>query len=153
MPERQAMQLDEQNRAIIAALQEDGRRPYADIAKQIGLSEAAVRQRVKKLTGNGTLQIVAVTNQLQMGFRRPAMLTITIDGDTGPVADKLVAMPEVDYLVATAGSIDLLAEVVAVDDADLYRIVNEIRAIPGIRTCETHVYFAIHKQTYQWGAR
>jgi len=145
--------LDDHNRAIIAALQNDGRRAYADIAKDVGLSEAAVRQRVKKLTAGGILQIVAVTDQMQMGFRRPAMLAITIDGDTAPVTDKVAAMTEVDYLVATAGSIDLLAEVVAVDDADLYRIVSEIRAIPGVRTCETHVYFAIHKQTYQWGAR
>ena len=145
--------LDEQNRAIIGALQHDGRRPYADIAKEVGLSEAAVRQRVKKLTSNGTLQIVAVTDQLQMGFRRPAMLAVTIDGNTSPVIERLVQMPEVDYLVATAGSIDLLAEVVAVDDTDLYRIVNQIRSIPGVRGCETHVYFTIHKQTYQWGAR
>lgn len=152
MPD-QRQTLDEYNRAIIAALQQDGRRPYADIAKAVGLSEAAVRQRVKKLTSNGILQIVAVTDQLQMGFRRPAMLAVTIDGDTVPVTEKLVAMPEVDYLVATAGSIDLLAEVVAVDDADLYRVVNQIRAIPGVRSCETHVYFTIHKQTYQWGAR
>jgi Lrp/AsnC family transcriptional regulator for asnA, asnC and gidA len=147
------MVLDEYNRAIVAALQLDGRRPYADIAKEVGLSEAAVRQRVKKMTTAGILQIVAVTDQMQMGYRRPAMLAITIEGDTAPVTEKVAAIAEVDYLVATAGSVDLLAEVVAVDDADLYRLVSLIRAIPGVRTCETHVYFAIHKQTYQWGAR
>jgi Lrp/AsnC family transcriptional regulator for asnA, asnC and gidA len=147
------MVLDEYNRAIVAALQLDGRRPYADIAKEVGLSEAAVRQRVKKMTTAGILQIVAVTDQMQMGYRRPAMLAITIEGDTAPVTEKVAAIAEVDYLVATAGSVDLLAEVVAVDDADLYRLVSLIRAIPGVRTCETHVYFAIHKQTYQWGSR
>lgn len=145
--------LDSHNRAIIAALQGDGRRAYADIAKEVGLSEAAVRQRVKKLTASGVLQIVAVTDQMQMGYRRPAMLALTVEGDIAPVLERLAAMPEVDYLVACAGSVDILAEVAAVDDADLYRIVTAIRAIPGVRTSETHVYFAIHKQTYQWGAR
>lgn len=144
--------LDEKNRAIIGVLQRDGRRAFADIGREVGLSEAAVRQRIKKMVAAGVVQIVAVTDLLQMGFRRAAMLTITVDGETQPVAERIAGMDEVVYLVATAGGIDLLAEVVAVDDRDLYRVVGQIRSIPGVRSCETHVYFAIHKQTYQWGA-
>ncbi len=145
--------LDEVNRTIVRLLQEDGRRSYADIAKQVNRSEASVRQRVGKLVGSGVIQIVAITDQLQMGYSRAAMITITVSGDIATVADKIAAIKEVDYVVATAGGIDLFAEVVAVDDAALYQLVGEIRSIPGVRDTDSFVYLKIHKQTYQWGAR
>lgn len=60
--------LDAVSLAIIEQLQEDGRRPYAAIGKAVGLSEAAVRQRVQKLLDQGVMQIVAVTDPLTVGF-------------------------------------------------------------------------------------
>jgi Lrp/AsnC family transcriptional regulator, regulator for asnA, asnC and gidA len=145
--------LDATNRIIVQALQRDGRRAYADIAKEVGLSEAAVRQRVHKLVHAGVIQIVAVTDQIQMGFARAAMIAVSVEGDLDAAADKIATIDEVDYLVATAGGIDLFAEVVAVDDQHLYELVNRIRSVDGVRHAETYVYFKIHKQTYQWGAR
>ena len=68
--------VDDISKAIIEQLQEDGRRSYAAIGKAVGLSEAAVRQRVQKLTDSGIVQIVAVTDPLQLGFPRQAMLGI-----------------------------------------------------------------------------
>lgn len=153
MPDTLPIALDDVNRAIVRLLQDDGRRSYADIAKQVGRSEASVRQRVARLLRAGVIQIVAVTDQLQMGYARAAMITVTVDGDVSTVADLIAAIPEVDYLVATAGGVDLLAEVVAVDDRNLYDVVTRIRSVPGVRQTETHVYFKLHKQTYQWGAR
>jgi Lrp/AsnC family transcriptional regulator, regulator for asnA, asnC and gidA len=145
--------LDDINRVIVSLLQRDGRRAYADIAKEVGLSEAAIRQRVHRLVDSGIIQIVAVTDQIQMGFARAAMIEISVEGDLETAAAALREIDEVDYLVATAGGIDLFAEVAAVDDAHLYEIVNRIRAVPGVRHAQTYVYFKIHKQTYQWGAR
>src|SRR5512133_4314985 len=102
--------LDDVSRAIIEQLQEDGRRSYARIAAAVGLSEAAVRQRVQKLTEAGVMQVVAVTDPMQLGFYRQAMIGIRATGDTRVLADQLAAIPAVDYVVLTAGSFDILAE-------------------------------------------
>jgi Lrp/AsnC family transcriptional regulator for asnA, asnC and gidA len=144
---------DDVSRAIIEQLQEDGRRPYASIGKAVGLSEAAVRQRVQKLVDTGVMQIVAVTDPLQTGFARQAMIAISASGDIEVVAEKLAAIDEVDYIVVTAGSFDLLAEAVVEDDEHLLRLVNgRIRTIPGVTRTETFVYLKLVKQTYNWGA-
>ncbi|HWM15229.1 MAG TPA: Lrp/AsnC family transcriptional regulator [Microbacterium sp.] len=146
--------IDDVSKAIIELLQEDGRRSYADIGKSVGLSEAAVRQRVQKLTESGVMQIVAVTDPLQLGFFRQAMIGVNVSGDTRMVADALAALSSVDYVVLTAGSFDILAEVVCESDDDLLALLNsEIRAIDGVRSTETFVYLKLHKQLYNWGTR
>ena len=149
-----ALGLDDVSKAIIEQLQQDGRRPYAAIGKAVGLSEAAVRQRVQRLIESGVMQIVAVTDPLQMGFPRAAMIGVRVDGDVEVVADKLEAMPEIDYLVVTAGTYDILAEVVCEDDDHLLEVVNRrVRAVPGVRNTETFVYLKLRKQIYTWGTR
>ncbi|MEK6342442.1 MAG: AsnC family transcriptional regulator, partial [Curtobacterium sp.] len=85
--------IDETSKRIIEQLQADGRRPYGEIGKAVGLSEAAVRQRVQKLTETGVMQIVAVTDPLQLGFHRQAMIGIRVSGDTRTVADELERLP------------------------------------------------------------
>lgn len=146
--------LDDVSKAIIEQLQQDGRRPYAAIGKAVGLSEAAVRQRVQRLQESGVMQIVAVTDPMQVGFSRAAMVGIRVSGDAEAVADHIAAMPEVDYLVVCAGSFDILAELVAEDDEHLLEVVNRsIRAIPEVRSTETFVYLKLRKQIYTWGTR
>ena len=146
--------LDETNRAIIRLLQVDGRRAYADIAKEVGLSEAAVRQRVQRMVDAGVMQIVAVTDPMQLGFARQAMIAIRCTGDTFKVAEKLATIEAVEYVVLTAGSFDLLAEVVCEDDASLLEVLNtQIRAIDGVVFTETLVYLKLVKQQYNWGTR
>ncbi|HWU58778.1 MAG TPA: Lrp/AsnC family transcriptional regulator [Microbacteriaceae bacterium] len=148
------MQLDDISKAIVEQLQEDGRRSYAEIGKAVGLSEAAVRQRVQKLTEGGVMQIVAVTDPLQLGFYRQAMIGIRVSGDTRLVADRLAALPAVDYVVLTAGAFDILAEVVCENDDDLIALLNtQIRGIDGVLSTETFVYLKLHKQLYNWGTR
>ena len=130
--------LDPVSKAIIEQLQQDGRRPYATIAKAVGLSEAAVRQRVQRLLDSEVMQVVAVTDPLTVGFNRQAMIGIRCEGDIEPVAETLSAM----------------AEVVAEDDDQLLHIINKrIRAIPQVRSTESFVYLKLHKQTYTWGTR
>jgi Lrp/AsnC family transcriptional regulator for asnA, asnC and gidA len=145
---------DDISLAIIEQLQQDGRRSYAAIAKAVGLSEAAVRQRVQKLIDQGVKQIVAETDPLTVGFLRQAMVGITVDGDVEPVADALAAIPEVDYVVVTAGSFDLLVEIVCEDDSHLLEMISKrIRTLPGVRSTESFVYLKLRKQTYAWGTR
>jgi Lrp/AsnC family transcriptional regulator for asnA, asnC and gidA len=148
------MHLDDVSKAIIEQLQTDGRRSYAEIGKAVGLSEAAVRQRVQKLTESGVMQVVAVTDPMQLGFYRQAMIGVRVAGDTTEVADKLSALPAVDYVVLTAGSFDILAEVVCENDEDLINLLNkQIRGIDGVQSTETFVYLKLHKQFYNWGTR
>ena len=143
--------LDDVAKHIIEQLQEDGRRPYATIGKAVGLSEAAVRQRVQRLLDAGVMQIVAVTDPLQLGFPRQAMIGLRTDGDLERVADRLAEFEEIDYVVITAGSFDLLAEVVCRNDAHLLEILQRLRAVEGVLSTEAFVYLKLRKQTYTWG--
>ena len=148
------VQLDEVSKLIIEQLQSDGRRSYAEVGKAVGLSEAAVRQRVQKLTDSGVMQIVAVTDPMQLGFYRQAMIGIRVAGDTTVVAEALAELAAVDYVVLTAGSFDILAEIVCEDDEQLISLLNsEIRGIPGVQSTETFVYLRLQKQLYNWGTR
>jgi len=149
-----ASQLDEISKQIIEQLQLDGRRSYAEIGKAVGLSEAAVRQRVQKLTESGTMQIVAVTDPLRLGFARQAMVGVKCTGDVTAVAEALSQLAAVDYVVLTAGSFDLLVEVVCENDDQLIALLNQrIRTLPGVVSAETFVYLKLHKQFYNWGTR
>jgi Lrp/AsnC family transcriptional regulator for asnA, asnC and gidA len=143
--------LDDVSKAIIEQLQEDGRRPYATIGRAVGLSEAAVRQRVQRLLDAGVMQIVAVTDPMQLGFPRQAMVGVRTSGDLETAADAVAEIAAVDYVVITAGSFDLLAEVVARNDDHLMEILQEIRAVPAVTSTETFVYLKLRKQTYSWG--
>jgi Lrp/AsnC family transcriptional regulator for asnA, asnC and gidA len=145
--------LDDISKRIIEQLQADGRQSYAAIGKAVGLSEAAVRQRVQRLHETGVMQIVAVTDPLRLGFRRQAMIGLRCEGDLEKVADDLAAMDEIDYVVLTAGSFDLLLEVVCEDDDHLLEILSRVRGVPSVTSTETFVYLKLRKQTYTWGTR
>ncbi len=145
--------VDEIDAELIRHLQVDGRRPYTQLAKQVGLSEAAVRQRVQRLLEQGVMQIVAVTDPLQLGLLRQAMVLIKVDGDVREVAAELERFDEVDYLVLTAGSVDILAEVFVPDDQALLSLLNDrIRKVPGVVGTESVIYLQLTKQTYTWNA-
>jgi Lrp/AsnC family transcriptional regulator for asnA, asnC and gidA len=144
---------DSVSRHIIEQLQADGRRSYAAIGKAVGLSEAAVRQRVQRLLEQGVMEIVAVTDPMSLGFRRQAMIGIRCSDDLQRVADLLAGMEAIDYVVITAGSFDVLVEVVCEDDDQLLGILGQIRSLPNVTTTETFVYLKLRKQTYHWGTR
>ena len=146
--------IDDTDKAIIEALQADGRMPYTRLGATVGLSEAAVRQRVQRLTESGFVQIVAVTDPLMLGFNRMAMVGLRVEGDLRTVAADVAAIPDVSYVVIVSGSFDLLMEVVCEDDDHLLAILNDkVRAIPGIRSTETFTYLRLDKQTFAWGTR
>ncbi|NHC22731.1 Lrp/AsnC family transcriptional regulator [Nocardioides sp. IC4_145] len=152
--DRTPVVLDDVSKAIIEQLQQDGRRSYAAIGKVVGLSEAAVRQRVQRLVEGGVMQVVAVTDPLELGFARQAMVGVKVRGPLEPVADALSALDEVDYVVITAGSFDLLVEVVCESDDHLLDLLSHrVRSIEGVVATETFMYLSLRKQTYSWGVR
>lgn len=147
-------QLDDTAKRIIELLQDDGRLSYSAIAKEVSLSEAAVRHRVQKLIDTGVMQVVAVTDPLQMGFARQAMIGIKVTGHVREVAAQLATFDALDYIVITTGRFDILAELVAESDDELLDIVSEqISSLERVATTETFVYLRLEKQTYAWGVR
>ena len=151
---RSRVALDDVSKSIIEELQQDGRRSYAAIGKVVGLSEAAVRQRVQRLIDSGVMQVVAVTDPLELGFARQAMIGVRARGELEPIADALAALEEVDYVVITAGSYDLLVEVVCESDEELLSVLStKIRTIENVVSTETFMYLQLRKQTYSWGVR
>ncbi|MFW0796079.1 Lrp/AsnC family transcriptional regulator [Gordonia sp. CPCC 205515] len=154
MVESSGAPLDATAKKIIEHLQADGRASYASIGKSVGLSEAAVRNRVQKLGESGLLQVVAVTDPLKLGFSRQALIGIRCTGDTQELAEQLATCPEIDYVVLTAGSFDILIEVVCEDDDHLLKILNQqVRIHREVTATETLVYLKLVKQQYNWGTR
>lgn len=145
--------LDDTAKRIIEVLQEDGRLSYAAIGKIVGLSEAAVRQRVQRLLESGLVQVVGVTDPMTLGFNRQAMIGVRTNGDLNAAADAVSELDGVEYVVITAGSFDLMVEVVAEDDARLLDILAAIRAVDTVESTETFLYLKLRKQTYAWGTR
>jgi Lrp/AsnC family transcriptional regulator for asnA, asnC and gidA len=144
--------LDDIDKAIIRELQLDGRTPYAKLGPAVGLSQAAVRQRVQRLIENGVMQVVAVTDPLMLGFKLEALIGVEVDGDLRVVASKLAEVDNVDYVVVTTGRFDLVVEVVCRDHEELLHLINDVvRAVPGVRATETFTYLHLEKQTYSWG--
>ncbi len=149
-----APELDHIDKAIIRALQLDGRAPYSKLGPAVGLSQAAVRQRVQRLVESGVMQVVAVTDPATLGFAVQAMVAISVTGDVRAVAALIEQLDEVEYVVITAGRFDLLVEVVCTDTLHLLDVVNDrIRAIPDVSATEVFTYLSLVKQTYSWGVR
>jgi Lrp/AsnC family transcriptional regulator, regulator for asnA, asnC and gidA len=143
--------VDELDLEIIKELQHDGRRTYGRIGSAVGLSEAAVRQRVQRLVEDEAIKIVAVTNPYLLGARVAATIGIHAEGNLHQIADKVSEIAEVDYVVVTAGSFDILAEAQCRDNTHLLRVLNEgIRNVAGVTGTETFVYLDLVKQTYPW---
>jgi Lrp/AsnC family transcriptional regulator, regulator for asnA, asnC and gidA len=146
------LELDETDKAIIRALQIDGRTPYSKLGPAVGLSQAAARQRVQRLIDRGVMQVVAVTDPATLGFAIQAMVAVSVTGDVRLVAAALEPLSEVEYVVITAGRFDLLVEVVCTDQSHLLDLVNDqIRAIAGVTSTEVFTYMRLVKQTYSWG--
>lgn len=146
--------LDDISKRIVELLQEDGRRPYAEIAREVGLSEAAARQRVQRMTEAGIIQIVAVTDPLQLGFHRMSMIGIRVSGDPREIAEELTTIPELAYVVVTLGTFDILVEAVCENDEHLIDLIaTRIRTIPGITHTESMLYAGLYKDLYNWGTR
>jgi len=145
--------IDDVDKQIISLLQVDGRLAYSAIGRQAKISEASVRSRVHNLRRQGIIQIVAVTDPLQLGFSHEAMIAITVANDAEAVAERLAAIEEVDFIVLVAGSVDILLEVVAADDEEFRALSQRIRQVVGSGTGRVHPYLKTRKQEYSWGVR
>lgn len=145
--------LDELDAAIVALLQEDGRRPYGEIGEAVGLSEAATRQRVNRLRESGLMRIVAVTDPVALGRGVVATIGMRVSGDTREAAARLAQIAEIEYVVATAGSFDVLAEAVCASEEELLGVLNDVRSMPDVREVQTFMHLRTEKNVFAWGQR
>ena len=148
-PERK---IDELDRRLIEALQENGRESFRSIAARIGVSEGTIRARYARLTADDILQVVGVTNPLGLGFDQ-AMIGIKTSGAPDAVAEELAGWSEADYVVVTAGQFDVLVELVCADRHELLALTNRMRALDGVVSTESFLYLDMVKQLYDWGTR
>jgi len=151
-PVAPARRVDELDRRIIEELQANGRESFRRIARRLGVSEATVRARYARLTSEGILQVVGVTNPLGLGFDQ-ALVGLRTSSAPERVADEISRWPEADYVVVTAGRFDVVVEVVAADRRELLDLTNRMRALDGVVSTETFLYLEMWKQLYDWGTR
>jgi Lrp/AsnC family transcriptional regulator, regulator for asnA, asnC and gidA len=147
------MKLDRIDRKIIESLQADGRTAFTALAREAGVSEAAVRARVRRLKESGVIQVVAVTNPLMVGFDVMAIVGIQANSNLEQIADTVSEWDETSYVVILSGSFDLMVEIVCADNHHLLKLVQRIRDVPGVKATETFMYLDLHKQTFAWGTR
>jgi Lrp/AsnC family transcriptional regulator for asnA, asnC and gidA len=142
---------DEVDRRIIAHLQQDGRRPYTTIARDIGISEAGVRQRVARLVRRKVIQIVAASDPIGLGLLSAEVLLRVAGDRVQAIAEELARYPQVDYVGLAAGQWDLIIGIVCRDRAELHEmIVNRIRPLPGVQQLDFQLVLKVLKDTYQW---
>jgi Lrp/AsnC family transcriptional regulator for asnA, asnC and gidA len=144
--------MDDLDRLILRALQEDGRRPFTHIARQAGVSETTVRSRYRSLVDEGVVRTVGIVDPYSLGFHAPAIISIAVEpGTVDHVALQIRDLPEVSYLVMTLGSRDLMVEVFCRDLNHLTHLTTEvIQAIQGVRSTETLVIGRSYKLSYRW---
>jgi Lrp/AsnC family transcriptional regulator for asnA, asnC and gidA len=142
---------DEIDRRIIAHLQQDGRRPYTTIARDIGISEAGVRQRVARLVRRKIIQIVAASNAVGLGFLTAEIL-LRVSGDrVEAVAEQLAGYPEVDYVGICAGQWDIILGIVCHDRDELQEMISKkIRPLPGVQQLDFQLILKVLKDDYEW---
>ena len=148
-----ARSIDGVDKAILEALQKNGRESFRRIARRIGVSEATVRSRYGRLCADNILQVTGVTNPLGLGFEAMAMVGIKTAGPPEPVADELAKWDEADYVVITAGQFDILVEVVCADRRHLLDLTNRMRGLDTVVSTESFLYLDLWKQLYDWGTR
>jgi Lrp/AsnC family transcriptional regulator for asnA, asnC and gidA len=150
-PVAPARRTDALDRSIIEALQANGRESFRAIAARVGVSEATVRARYGRLTTEGILQVVAVTNPLGLGYEQ-ALVGVKTSGSPARATDATARWPEADYVIATAGQFDLVVELVAADRRHLLELTSRLRSLPDVVSTETFVYLEMWKQLYDWGS-
>jgi Lrp/AsnC family transcriptional regulator for asnA, asnC and gidA len=148
-----SVKLDEVDRGIIGALQADGRRPYSRIAAELGVSESVVRYRAQRLDQAGVLQVVGIADPMRIGFDRMALIGVKVrPGTVDAVCAAITAFPETSYVVAIAGSFDVMVEVVCRDTVHFTELLTQrLHHVDGVVSAESFLVLEIHKMAYGWG--
>ncbi|MEA2284760.1 MAG: Lrp/AsnC family transcriptional regulator, regulator for asnA, asnC and gidA [Solirubrobacteraceae bacterium] len=142
--------LDTVDRAILRELQEDGRRPFREIARKIGVSERTVRARARRMSDDGVLRIIAFADPVRLGHTVLALVLIRVDtSGHDRVVETVASWPEVSYVSSLVGRADLYIQVMCRDNDELWRLVTQrLRALDGVIETETMLEVKVHKFVY-----
>ncbi|HWI74868.1 MAG TPA: AsnC family transcriptional regulator [Baekduia sp.] len=144
-----AHDLTDTDRALIGILHENGRAPFAEIARELAISSKTVAKRVGDLVAAGVVQIVTITDPQLLGYEAIALVGMRLDHSrpSSEVAADLAAIPAVDYVIVTTGRFNLLVELLATDTATLARTIEEqVLAVAGIGASEVFPYLRLAYQ-------
>ena len=147
------LQPDQLDREIIHILQVDGRMPYTEIAARLDVSEGTVRQRIKRLTEAGILQIVGIVEPQHMGWNAAGLVAVTVQsGQIDSVAEEVAQFPEVSYLFMASGEFDLFVEVYCRDREHFVEFLSsKLHKVSGIVRTQTYMIMKMYKLSYRWG--
>jgi Lrp/AsnC family transcriptional regulator for asnA, asnC and gidA len=149
------LRLSDVDRALIRALQVDGRQSFAAMSRDLDVPEKTIRRRVNQLLDDRVIQITTVTDPAILGYRVAALVGLHLDGRRGirPLLRSITELAAVDYAVITTGRYDALVEVLCRDMDELLSVVHESLAqTPGVRGVEVFPYLQLHYQEPVWEA-
>jgi Lrp/AsnC family transcriptional regulator for asnA, asnC and gidA len=147
--------LDATERAMVELLQQDGRLTIIQLARTLGVTEVTARRKLKRLMGDGIIRVVATVDPFDVGYETPVIIGLKVHhGQMEAVAERLSLLPQVRYVGASTGRVDLIIEVVTRTNQDLADfLLNELGQVEGIMDSETNLIVRIYKQSWDWGIR
>lgn len=142
--------LDDLDRSIIGELQDDGRRPFREIARNLGVSERTVRSRTKRLQDAGILRILAFADPYRVGPSVLALVLLRVEPHRHDhVVETIAAYPEVTYASSLVGRADIYTQVLCRDNEHLWELVSKrLRGLDGVIETDTMMEMKVHKFIY-----
>lgn len=147
--------LDPTERRMVELLQEDGRLSLVTLAKELGVTEVTARRKLRRLLSDGIIQIVATVDPFDVGYETPVIIGLKVQRTKlDEVARQLSELPQVRYVGASTGRVDLIVEVVVRTNQDLADfLMNDLGSIDGVVDSETNLIVRIYKQSWNWAIR
>lgn len=142
--------MDKLDRQIIAALKDDGRAANAKIAKKINVSEGTVRRRLKKLTSENSVNIIAVPDPKKMGYQSEVLIGMQVEPDRlEEVAARMASLKYTTFVSITTGTYDVFAWATLPNSSVLGEFIREqVGKTPGVQRTETFVSLEVKKRDY-----
>lgn len=147
--------LDEIDRKLIGVLKLDGRMRYTDLAHELGVTEGTVRNRMQRLTDQGTLKVVPIIDQTKIGYRLNVWIGVRCQpGAFGGVAEELARLHPIRYVGACTGVYDVIAEAIFISESEMFTFLeSDIPTIDGIISTESSMVLRMVKLGYEWELR
>jgi DNA-binding Lrp family transcriptional regulator len=152
MSNPQPIDLDSTDERIVELLREDGRMPYRALARELELTEATVRARVRRLEESNVMRVVAVTDFEAAGYEFMLAVGVQVENRTPEeVAQELALIPEVFSINVVIGTYDLELLVVAENQSSLTQLIYErLASLPGIRRVVPSIAVNVLKNQPDW---
>lgn len=152
-PDGEPYKLDDMDRAILRLLQEDGRRQYGSIARELDVSDGTVRNRIIQMMDAGVFRIFAVADPVKLGYEGYAMVLITLAGGADPdkVGRHFRNLSNVTFVASTAGQYSMLVEVVVESPQALHDFLKaNCYSRTDIARVEPLIGLRMYKNAVQW---